>query len=241
MKTIAIIQARLGSTRLPRKVLSDIDGQTMIEHVVQRVSRCRNIDEVVVATTRAPGDQELVQYCRRHNWSWFAGSEKDVLKRYVDTAKAYSADLIVRITSDCPLIDPDLIDQTIDIVNLNSKIDYACNFHPTRRLPRGLDCEVLTRETLDRLDQLAVEAKYREHVTLYAYRHSDQFSIGSVTCDDDWSHLRWTVDDAQDLQLVRAIYRYFRAAMFDWQDVIAAYDANPDWIHINKNSIQKAA
>lgn len=241
MKTVAIIQARLGSTRLPRKVLCDIAGQTMIERVVERVSHSRTIDEWVIATTLEPPDQELVEYCQRRDWNWFAGSEQDVLQRYLDAAEEHSADRIVRITSDCPLIDPGLIDQVVGRLNANPQIDYACNFHPERRYPRGLDCEVLTRKTLERVNRLATESKFREHVTLYIYRHFDQFSIDSVRCVDDCSHLRWTVDTEQDLQLVREIYRYFGAAKFDWKSILRAYETNPDWIDVNRNSIQKVA
>ena len=147
----------------------------MIEQVVQRVRRCQRVDEVVVATTTEPQDAELIQFCQQRDWAWFAGSEHDVLQRFVDAADAYSADRIVRITSDCPLIDPELIDRVIDTLAVTPNCDYACNFHPNRWFPRGLDCEVLTRETLNRLDDLAIEPNFREHVTLFAYRNMDLF------------------------------------------------------------------
>ncbi len=241
MKTIAIIQARLGSTRLPRKVLRDIAGQTMIQRVINRVRQCQRVDGIVIATTLLQQDRELVQYCQHQNWDWFAGSEQDVLQRYLKAAELHGADRIVRITSDCPLIDPALIDQVIECLDANPQADYACNFYPSRHFPRGLDCEAMTLETLRRLDQLATEPPHREHVTLYAYRNPDQFSIASVLSASDWSHFRWTVDTEQDWQLVQAIYRYFGTTKFGWQDLVQAYRANPDWIEINKNSIQKVA
>lgn len=241
MKTIAIIQARLGSTRLPRKVLCDVAGQSMLEHVVERVSRCRSIDEIVVATSHRPEDRELVQFCQKRKWAWYAGSEQDVLSRFVETARTYAADRIVRITSDCPLIDPSIIDSVVYRMDLNPQTEYACNFHPARRFPRGLDCEGMTRDLLNRLDQLASEPRHREHVTLYAYEHPEAFTIESISHETDWSHLRWTVDTPEDLVLIQQIYQYFGPAMFDWHDVISAYRQNPSWIHINENTVQKVA
>ena len=241
MKTVAIIQARVGSTRLPGKVLRDVGGRTMIERVVERLARSRTIDQVVVVTTSKLEDHALVEFCHARNWSVFAGNEHDVLTRYVDAAHEYSADRIVRITSDCPLIDPVLVDETVDLFSSSINNEYACNFYPRRHFPRGLDCEVLTRQTLKRLDRLAIEPRYREHVTLYAYRNAWQFTIASVCCERDWSHLRWTVDTEEDLQLVNAIYEHFGNSEFSWKQVIDAYSTHPLWLDINRHCIQKVA
>ncbi len=241
MKTIAIIQARLGSTRLPGKVLRHVGGRTMIERVVERVQRCTRIDQVVIATSTKTADQPLVEFCQRQGWDVYAGSEHDVLTRYVDAADEFSADRIVRITSDCPLIEPTLIDQTVELLSNAPGTDYACNFHPQRRFPRGLDCEVLTRDTLERLNDLALDNHYREHVTLYVYRNASQFTIASINCENDWSHLRWTVDTQEDLQLVNAIYEHFGAGDFDWKHIIAAYSDHPNWLDMNRHCIQKVA
>jgi spore coat polysaccharide biosynthesis protein SpsF len=170
-----------------------------------------------------------------------AGSEHDVLKRYVDAADEFSADRIVRITSDCPLIEPELVDKTVELLSTVIGIDYACNFHPHRRYPRGLDCEVLTRETLARLDALALEAHFREHVTLYAYRNASLFTIASINSENDWSHLRWTVDTEEDLQLVNAIYDHFDNSDFNWKQIISAYSTHSNWLEINRHCIQKVA
>ena len=241
MKTVAIIQARLGSTRLPGKVLRQIGGRTMIEQVVERVQRCETIDQVVVATTTEPADFGLVEFCQHQRWNAFTGSEHDVLSRYLGAAIEFSADRIVRITSDCPLIEPGIVDRTVALLSTVKGIDYACNFHPHRRFPRGLDCEVLTMETLKRLDDLAEEPHFREHVTLFAYRNASLFNIASINCENDWSHLRWTVDTEQDLQLVRSIFEHFGNAEFDWKQVIAAYASHPNWTEINRHCIQKVA
>jgi len=244
MKTVAIIQARLGSTRLPGKILADICGQTMIEHVVSRVECAKRIDEVVIATTDQETDQLFVDFCNEKQWNVFRGSENDVLSRYVGAARQFGADRIVRVTSDCPLIDPGLIDELISILSMVQGIDYACNFYPKRRYPRGLDCEALTFDALQRIDAEAQLPEFREHVTLYAYRKSGSFSIGSTTCANDHSDLRWTVDTAEDLDLIRQIYSHFYEigkTDFDWKQVVSAYHLRPDWRGINHEVLQKVA
>ena len=246
-KVVAIIQARLGSTRLPQKILLDIAGQSMLERVVSRVQKASLIDEVVIATTDSDADQRLVQYCKDRNWNYYCGSEDDVLSRYVETAQVFSASRIVRVTSDCPLIDPDIIDELLRLSSLgsvDSDLDYCCNFYPVRRYPRGLDCESISTLALNRIDQLARNREYREHVTLYAYRNPAEFSIGSLSCSTDCSEFRWTVDTPQDLELVRTIYRHFESTGdhdFGWRQAFAACQANPEWQKINQLVVQKAA
>jgi spore coat polysaccharide biosynthesis protein SpsF len=245
MNTVAVIQARLGSTRLPGKVLQQIGAQTMLEHVVHRVSLANCVDQIVIATTDQPGDKPLIQFCEKQNWHWHAGSESDVLSRFVGAANAHHASRIIRITSDCPLIEPTLIDQVADLVPHAGGAEYGCNFYPIRRYPRGLDCEVFTQQTLNRLDETATDSAAREHVTLGAYRNQGMFSIASVQAKSDWSDLRWTVDTAEDLELVREIYHHFQEKLgqtdFDWKEVIEAYQQNPNWRSINHQVVQKAA
>ena len=120
-------------------------------------------------------------------------------------------------------------------------VDYACNFHPERRFPRGLDCEVLTRSALERLDSEASEARFREHVTLYAYENCHRFAIASINCENDHSHFRWTVDTQDDLRLVRMIFDHFGHNEFDWRQVVEAYQSHPHWHAINDHCIQKVA
>ena len=241
MKTVAIIQARLGSTRLPGKVLRPLGGKTMLECVMQRLGDCKTIDQLVIATTTELADRELIEFCQQRQWNVHAGSENDVLSRYVEAAEKYEADQIVRITSDCPLIDPRIVDQTVDLMNSAPDIDYATNFHPCRTYPRGLDCEAMTRRTLSRMDRLAQSERYREHVTLYAYQNPKKFNIASLTGTEDWSHLRWTVDTEEDLQLASEIYRHFGDSPFDWKQIIEAYETHPAWIEINRHCLQKIA
>jgi len=246
-KTVAIIQARLGSTRLPQKILLDIAGKSMLERVVSRVQRASMIDEVVIATTDSSADQRLVRYCQDRDWSYYCGSEDDVLSRYVEAAREFSASQVVRITSDCPLIDPDVIEELLRLSSLDtndSGLDYCCNFYPVRHYPRGLDCEYISTSALNRIAQLARKPEYREHVTLYVYRNPAEFSIGSLSCNTDCSGLRWTVDTPQDLELVRTIYRHFESIgdhEFGWRQAFAACQANPEWQKINQLVVQKAA
>lgn len=241
MKTVAIIQARIQSTRLPAKVLREIGDQTMLERVVTRTRMADKIDEVVIATSNTPADEILLEHCRANDWNYVAGSEHDVLSRYVAATNQFEADRIVRITSDCPLIDPDIIDQVVDVSD-RQDVDYACNFYPLRYFPRGLDCELITRETLMRVDRLATSARQREHVTLQIYEGGeDSYQIGSVIAPKDWSHLRWTVDTFEDLELVRSIYAAMDTSDFRWTDVLRAYEENPHWLTINHGTMQKVA
>lgn len=246
-KTVAIIQARLGSSRLPGKILLEIAGQSMLERVVARVQQAKQIDQVVIATTTEQTDDPLIEYCEDRNWNYYRGSEYDVLSRYLETAQHFSATQVVRVTSDCPLIDPEVIDQLVQLSvasGNNPKLDYCCNFYPERHYPRGLDCECISIEALQRIERLATTPEYREHVTLYAYRNPEQFSIGSLECTDNFSEFRWTVDTPQDLELARAIYQHFESLgdhNFDWQQTMAACLANPQWQEINQLVVQKAA
>ena len=205
MRLVAIIQARMGSTRLPGKVLKDIHGRTMLARVVRRSMRSALIDKVVVATTKNKVDDVIVSECESLGVSSFRGSEADVLDRYYEAAKTFSADIVVRITSDCPLIDPEIIDRVVHAF-LDSSPDYASNTIKST-YPRGLDVEVFTFGALERAWREA-SAGFPSTCTshLYIYQHPDLFKILSVTCDENWSNYRWTVDTKEDLDLIRAIY-----------------------------------
>ena len=240
MKTVLVIQARMGSSRLPGKVLMDLNGAPMLERVLQRVRRCATVDEIWVATSNQPADVAIIDFCERQGVAAFAGSESDVLSRYARVASRSDADQVVRVTADCPLIDPELIDAVVK-QRVDEQADYASNFFPKRWYPRGLDVEVLTRSTLDAIDREAEQPRCREHVTLSIYENPGNFRIASVQNGCDQSKFRWTVDTPQDLQLIRKIYRHFGDASFDWQDVLSRYEENRAWYWINRNVQQKAA
>lgn len=207
MHTVAVVQARMGSTRLPGKVLADVGGLPMLTWVIGRTRLARTIDHLIVACPSTAADERLIQWCLDHEIALVCGPEHDVLTRYVMAARLTDADVIVRITADCPLIDPEVIDGTVR--SLGGR-DWASCIHPDRTWPDGLDVEVMTRATLERLDQLTTEAADREHVTPLLYRGA----VGSgqpFRSGLPLGALRWTVDTAADLQWLRRL-----AAQVPW-------------------------
>ena len=240
MKIVAIIQARTGSTRLPGKVLLDLSGEPMLVRVVNRVQRAQAIDRVVVATTTQPPDNAIVELCATRGWAFFRGSEDDVLDRYYQAAVANHADVVVRITSDCPLMDPAIVDRVVQaILEHQAALGYACNFLPQRTFPRGLETEVMRFDALERAWREDTNPAWREHVTPYIQRHPELFRFHGVANDRDLSHLRWTVDTAEDLEFVRRIYGHFGHDRFSWQDVLSLLEEHPEWMEINQRVVQK--
>jgi spore coat polysaccharide biosynthesis protein SpsF len=239
MKTVAIIQARVGSTRLPGKVLKNLEGETVLARVVNRVRRARLIDELLVATTDRPADDAIVAECRKCSVAVSRGDQDDVLDRYFRAAQLTKAEIVVRITSDCPLIDPEITDKTIAAF-LEARPDYASNAL-VRTYPRGLDTEVMSSNALAKAWQEARKPYEREHVTPYIYEHPEEFRILSVTGDADYSTHRWTVDTPEDLEFVRQIYSRFKDnATFLWRDVLDLLDREPELRGINQHVKQKA-
>jgi spore coat polysaccharide biosynthesis protein SpsF len=202
MHTVAILQARMGSSRLPGKVLVDIGGMTMLARAVRQLRAASRIDEVCVATTTAAGDDPVAEAARRLDVDVHRGSEHDVLERYRDAARACEAEVIVRVTADCPLLDPAVIDRVVGA--LGDDVDYASNTHE-RSYPRGLDVEALHRDTLERIARLATSAAAREHVTSFVLEQPALFRVRQVRADRDDSDLRWTVDTDEDLAVVREL------------------------------------
>lgn len=237
-RVAAIIQARMGSTRLPGKVLMSIGGETVLERVVRRVSLAKRVDAIIVATTATDRDEAIVRECERLRVQCFRGSEDDVLDRYYQAAKAASADVIVRITSDCPLIDPGVVDQ-VQSAFFRENADLCCNALP-RTFPRGLDTEIVSMEALGRAWQLARQPEHREHVTLFCYERPDLFHLASVTNSHDYSYHRWTVDTPEDLELVRTICAHFQHRDdFTWQEALAFLDRSPELMKLNAHIQQK--
>lgn len=239
MRVVAIVQARMSSTRLPGKVLNQIEGKTMLARVVQRLSRSSLINEALIATTNLPADDAIVEECRRSSVAVFRGNQEDVLDRYFRAAQASQAEAVVRITSDCPLIDPEVADKVIAAF-LREKPDYASN-RIVRTYPRGLDTEVMTMETLERAWRLADQPYERVHVTPYIYEHPAEFETVSVTGEADFSQHRWTVDTPDDLEFVRAIYARMNSnPSFLWRDALALIDREPGLAELNRHVVQKA-
>lgn len=239
MKTVAIIQSHLGSSRLPGKILMDLVGRTVLERVVRRTQRCRGIDEVVVATSSSRIDDSVETACERIDVPVFRGSDSDVLDRFTKAAQQHLADVCVRITSDCPLIDPEVSDHIIRSFHQAVPVDYASNKIP-QSYPRGLDTEVFTRDALELAWEQAKEPYQRSHVTIYIYEHPEQFTLRSLTSSVNRADWRWTVDTPEDLEFVRQIYsRLGPEDDFGWQDVLALLDREPQLQRINQHIRQK--
>ncbi|MCK4660008.1 MAG: glycosyltransferase family protein [Phycisphaerae bacterium] len=239
MHVVAIIQARMGSSRLPGKVLKDLGGKTMLARVVQRVQQTRLVGNVVVATTDLAADEPIVAACNRLGVDVYRGSEQDVLDRYYRTAQAYKADAIVRVTSDCPLIDPEITDRVIRVF-LDEKPDYASNILK-RSYPRGLDTEVVTFSALEQAWRAATESYQRVHVLPYITEHEGVFRLVSVTGRSDYSNHRWTVDVPDDLAFARAVYaRLADGGNFNWRDVLRLLAGEPWLQQLNCQVLQKA-
>ena len=239
MRVVAIVQARMGSSRLPGKVLMDVGGNTALARTIIRLSRSTRIDEIVVATTTAPQDDAIAREAKLIRVKCFRGSEDDVLWRYSQAAESFRANMVVRITSDCPLIDPEIVDQVIDKC-VTEKADFACNVLP-RSFPRGLDTEVFRRAALTKVESLADQPYQREHVTPLFYERQDLFRFVSVSAEADYSRYRWTLDTAEDLELIRAIYSHFNSnGDFTWREVITLMEGQPHLQGINAHIVQNS-
>lgn len=215
---VAIIQARTGSTRLPNKVLADIEGKSMLAHIIERV-KASSVDKVIVATTTNPQDEPIVDIAKQYGVDYFLGSEHDVLDRYYNAATRFRADSIVRITADCPLIDPHVIDKIVQAY-LKGNYDYVTNVIK-RTYPDGLDTEVFSYSALQKAWLEATLPEDREHVTLYVWKRPDLFNHYSVEQDKDLSRLRWTVDTQKDLDFVRDVYKCLgRRGIFYMEDIL---------------------
>ena len=203
----AIIQARVRSRRLPNKVLLSLNGKTVLENVIERVQKSKYIEDVIVATTTERSDDKIVELCERRSIKYFRGSEDDVLDRYCKTAKAYKVQHICRITADCPLIDPFYIslaakrylEEEYDYVGINRPLDEAS-------YPDGLDTEIFSFKTLEKIWRDAKLPSEREHVTSYIWEHPEKFRIYSFKSKADLSHYRFTLDEPKDYQLIKFIY-----------------------------------
>jgi len=238
MNTVAIIQARISSTRLPEKVLKIIEGKTVLEHVINRVRAAKNIDDMVVATTVKKEDLEIVKLCASLGISVFCGSEDDVLDRYYQTAKLFKAGHIVRITSDCPLIDPQIIEEVIELY-FQKKADYASNTMP-ETFPDGLDTEVFSYKTLKKAWKNAKLSSEREHVTPYIRKYPNIFKIVNLKCEYNLNDKRWTLDEPEDFKFIKIIYKnlYLEDSLFGMIKILDFLKKNPEIGELNKNIIR---
>jgi len=262
---LAIIQARMGSSRLPGKVLLDIGGEPMLARVVERARRATTLNGVMVATTDDPSDDPVARLCEERGYAFHRGSVHDVLDRYYHASHSQNADLIVRITADCPVIDPALIDRTVlayigeiqpqdevlsrrapssELPPAPGPFDFAANRLPPpfhRTFPIGLDVEVCSASVLDYAWEHAQEKHQREHVMPYLYETTGRFNVLLVNHKTDLGTLRWTVDAPEDLELLRRIYAHFgNRDDFSWLDVLDLWRKESELAEINENIKHKS-
>lgn len=238
MNSVAIIQARMGSTRLPGKVLADINGQPMLKRLIERVRATSGIDRVVVATTTERSDDILTEWCAAHALPVYRGSVDDVLDRFWQCAQRHPAEYIIRVTADDPLKDPKVIAQALALCASEPDVDYASNtLQPT--YPEGLDIEVVRYRTLERAAREATLPSEREHVMPYVWKHPDRFVLRGFGMRPNLSHWRLTVDKPADLELVRRIFTHFAdQPLVGYQTVIAWLSKHPELLAINAGTIR---
>lgn len=234
-RVVAIIQARTGSTRLPGKILADIAGKPLLAHVINRVNASKTIDDVVVATTTNREDEPVRELASALGVKQYSGNAEDVLDRFYWAARQNSADIIVRITSDDPFKDPEVIDKITSYLIAHNELDYVSNtIEPT--YPEGLDVEAFRFKALERTWEEARFNSEREHVTPYIWKNPGKFAIKNIKNSIDYSHLRWTIDYYEDLCFARAIYDHLSdGGIFLMKDIIEVIRNEPDLIRINSN------
>ena len=230
---LAILQARLSSSRLPGKVLKPIMGKPMLAYQLERLARCKKIDHLIVATSDHPEDQAIADLCNELNVSCFHGPLEDVLARFYLAAEKYQPTHIVRLTGDCPLADPELIDELITL-HVEGGYDYCSNCH-IPSYPDGLDAEILTYQSLKTIYQLAQTPAEHEHVTYYVHQHKADFNIGLLSRTPSLAQLRWTVDEPADFELVKHIYErlYPLNPNFRTNDILSLIEREPELATLN--------
>lgn len=238
MKTVVIVQARMTSTRLPGKILKAVLGRPLLDYQIERLRRMALADQIVIATTTNETDDVVVGLCRKLGISFYRGPEEDVLARYYGAAMEFGADTVVRITADCPVIDPVISDEAIRVfLKHRDQYDYVS----LGCFPRGLDTEVFPFAVLKECWQEAVAKPDREHVTPFIYNHPERYRVKRLLCPTDYSYHRWTVDTAEDFELIQRIIEelYPVTPEFNMDDILAVMEKYPDWYAINAKVRQK--
>jgi len=208
MQTLCIIQARMGSSRLPGKVMMPLAGREVIWHVYNRVQHCKKITKTVIATSDKTQDDVLAEYCSSNNWPVFRGSETDVLARFAELSTLHASTNVVRITSDCPLVDPTILTNLITLFD-TSDCAYASTNYPSRTYPVGVDCEIMTRDALLQINKKATTRYDREHVTPYLYNSKNGYKVCGLKNHTDQSYVRITLDTPEDYSHISGLYDKF--------------------------------
>jgi len=240
VKTVIIVQARMTSTRLPGKILKKVLDKPLLEYQIERLRRVKLADEIVIATTVNDTDQPIIDLCNKLGVKYYRGSEEDVLSRYYYAALECDADIIVRVTSDCPLIDPQVIDEIIAFYSNNQQNYHYVANTLERTYPRGMDTEVFAFNLLEQSFQQAKSPTEREHVTPFIYNNPN-YKLANVSNSEDQSRHRWTVDTEEDFILISKIltHLYPVKAEFTLEDIIILLEKNTEWFNINSHVEQK--
>lgn len=235
LKIVAVIQARLGSTRLPKKVLKTILGKTLIEWIAYRLGFCKEVDQVVLSTVDTKENDVLVNLAKAIGLKYFRGSEMDLVSRFYNTAKNFSADAVVRITGDCPLVDPKIVDLLISKFRKQPSLEYVTNVLPPT-FPHGLDVEVISLKALKRLDQEVKDKLHREWITTILMENPDKYKVLNVRYKKNISHLRLTVDYLEDFKLVEIIFKelHKKDKIFGLEEILDLLKRKPELVEINK-------
>jgi spore coat polysaccharide biosynthesis protein SpsF len=241
VKIVMIVQARMTSTRLPGKVLKQVLDKPLLEYQIERLRQVQLVDEIVVATTTNQADDPIIDLCQHLSIPYFRGSEFDVLGRYYEAAITHQAETIIRVTADCPVIDPEVIDRVIQFyVQNQSAYDYVSNCLQ-RSYPRGMDVEVFSFESLQKAYVQATDPFEREHVTPFIYGHNKEYRLANLAAPDDQSQHRWTVDTPEDFELIRRILEslYPKQPQFRLLDILTLLHHHPEWRVLNAHIQQK--
>lgn len=238
--TVAIVQARMGATRLFGKPLKEVLGRPLLDYQIERLKRCQSLDQIVIATTDKKQDNPIADLSKQLGVGLFRGSEEDVLDRYFKAAQNFSANAVVRITGDCPLADPYLIDQIVKEFQNKQPCDYLSNALD-RTFPRGMDVEVFSFQALEKAAREAKKPEEREHVTPYLYRHPEMFKSENFVSNEDNSKYRLTVDTAEDFELISKLIEilYPKNPQFSLDDILKLLKKNPELAAINAHVEQK--
>jgi spore coat polysaccharide biosynthesis protein SpsF len=234
MKPVVIIQVRMSSTRLPGKVLKKLNGITVLESLLNQLNYSKLLNDKIIATTSNSEDDVIVNFCKSKEIKCFRGSQDDVLDRYYNCAKKFSINTILRITSDCPLMDPQVVDNVIDFYLKNS-YDYVNNFYK-RTYPYGNDVEIFSLKVLEKVWEKATKPSEREHVTPYIYNNPDEFSLGWIENKENLSEFHWTIDRKEDLIFVQNIFKKISKRPILMKDIIDVIKDDPSLLEINKNT-----
>lgn len=231
-----IIQARMGSTRLPGKVMKKLNEQfTVLDFVLKQIQNSKLIDKIIIATTTLSEDDIIVNFCKERKIDYFRGDSQNVLDRYYKCAKKFSLSTIVRITSDAPLIDPIIVDQVIKKFE-SMTFDYVCNTQP-RTFPQGTETEIFSFSALEKIWHKAKLPSELEHVTPYFYTHPQEFRILNIENSENLSNFRWCIDKENDLELIRIIVKNIKKSPILMADILKFFKEEPKFLNLNKDHI----